>query len=67
MRSQRWLVALSYVLVGWAAVAGAPQIIDRLPPAPLVLLAAGALLYIAGAAVYATRRPNPWPATFGFH
>ena len=36
-------------------------------PTPLLLLAAGPLLYIAGAAVYAVRRPNPWPAVFGFH
>lgn len=63
----RALVALSYVLLGSAAVAGAPQIIARLPLAPLLLLAAGALLYMTGAAVYATRRPDPWPAIFGFH
>ena len=33
----------------------------------LALLAAGGLLYTAGAVVFATGRPNPWPATFGFH
>ena len=63
----RALVALSYVLVGWGALVGIPQMLDRLPATPLRLLAAGALLYIAGAAVYATRRPNPWPRLFGFH
>ena len=26
-----------------------------------------ALLYSGGATVYALKRPNPWPATFGFH
>jgi hemolysin III len=25
------------------------------------------VLYCAGAAVYATRRPDPWPQSFGFH
>jgi hemolysin III len=59
-------VTLSYVLVGWGALIGIPQMLDRLPAAPLLLLAAGALLYIAGAAVYATRRPDPWPHVFGF-
>ncbi|MDA0169500.1 hemolysin III family protein [Solirubrobacter taibaiensis] len=63
----RALVSLSYVLVGWAALVGIPQMLDRLPATPLLLLAAGAVLYIAGAAVYATRRPNPWPRVFGFH
>src|SRR5215217_6027256 len=37
------------------------------PVALLVLFAAGGLLYSIGAAVYALRRPNPWPRTFGFH
>jgi hemolysin III len=32
-----------------------------------VLLAAGGALYSLGAAVYATRRPNLWPRTYGFH
>jgi hemolysin III len=32
-----------------------------------VLLAAGGVLYTAGAIVYAAKRPNPWPRTFGFH
>jgi hemolysin III len=32
-----------------------------------VLLAAAGLLYTAGAIVYARRRPDPWPRTFGFH
>jgi hemolysin III len=63
----RTLVALSYVLVGCGALIGIPQMLDRLPATPLLLLATGALLYIAGAAVYATRRPNPWPLVFGFH
>ena len=25
------------------------------------------LSYTAGAVVYALQRPDPWPATFGFH
>jgi len=63
----RVLVAASYLAVGWAGVAGLPQLLDRLPAAPLLLLLAGGLLYSAGAAVYAAQRPNPWPRTFGFH
>jgi hemolysin III len=41
--------------------------LDALDVAPLVLLAIGGLLYTVGAIVYATKRPNPWPSTFGFH
>lgn len=63
----RGLVAAAYVLVGLAAMIGLAQTLERLPIAPLILLAAGAGLYVTGAVVYGLRRPNPWPRVFGFH
>jgi hemolysin III len=63
----RVVVAASYVAVGWAAGIGLPELLDRLPTAPVVLLGVGGALYMAGAVVYAARKPNPWPRTFGFH
>jgi hemolysin III len=63
----RPVVAGSYVALGWIAVIAVPQLLRSLDPAPLVLLAAGGILYSAGAIVYARKRPNPWPRTFGFH
>jgi hemolysin III len=41
--------------------------VARLPVTPLLLFLAGGLLYSAGAVIYAARRPDPWPQTFGFH
>ena len=32
-----------------------------------MLLGVGGALYMVGAVVYAARKPNPWPRTFGFH
>jgi hemolysin III len=63
----RVLVAAAYLALGWVAVIALPQLVSNLPLAPLLLFAAGGLLYSAGAAVYAARRPDPWPRTFGFH
>jgi hemolysin III len=63
----RWLQAGCYLAVGWVAVVALPQLGERVGVAPLVLLAAGGALYSLGAIVYATRRPNLWPRTFGFH
>jgi hemolysin III len=63
----RVLVAACYLALGWVAVAVLPQLIERLDVAPVVLLASGGLLYTAGAIVYASRRPDPWPHVFGFH
>jgi hemolysin III len=63
----RVLSAACYLALGWVAVVALPQLVQRLDVAPLVLLAAGGVLYSVGAVVYATRRPDPWPRTFGFH
>jgi hemolysin III len=63
----RVLSAACYLALGWTVMFALPQMIDALDVAPLVLLAVGGLLYTVGAVVYATKRPNPWPSTFGFH
>jgi hemolysin III len=33
----------------------------------LVLLIAGAVLFFAGGAMYAIKKPNPFPGKLGFH
>jgi len=63
----RWLAAGIYLALGWVVIAAVPQMLQRMSTAPLVLLAAGGLLYTTGAIIYALRRPDPWPRTFGFH
>jgi hemolysin III len=63
----RVLIAACYLALGWVSALAMPQMIDRLDIAPLVLLGVGGVLYTIGAVVYATKRPNPWPSTFGFH
>jgi hemolysin III len=63
----KWVFALVYVALGWVAAA----VFGELPAAigwlGVAGLAAGGLLYTAGAVVYAWERPNPWPRTFGYH
>jgi hemolysin III len=63
----RVLSAACYLAVGWAGIVALPQMLDRLDVAPLVLFGIGGVLYTVGAVVYATKRPDPWPRTFGFH
>jgi hemolysin III len=63
----KWVIALPYVVVGWAALAVLPQLLHALGAVGFGLLLAGGLCYSAGALVYALKRPDPWPAVFGYH
>ena len=56
-----------YVTLGWVAVIAFPQLVVRARAVAWVLVAAGGILYTAGAVVYALRRPDPVPAVFGYH
>ena len=66
-KAPRWATTGSYLALGWIAIAFTPQLIGSGAPAALALLLLGGLLYSAGAVVYARKRPDPWPAWFGFH
>jgi hemolysin III len=63
----KWLSAVVGVALGWAGVAAMPQVLHHDGLTPVVLLAVGGLAYTAGALVYAFRRPDPYPAVFGYH
>jgi hemolysin III len=61
------LSAVIYVVLGSSAAAAFPQLVSDVGWVPTALLSLGGLLYWAGAAVYALRRPDPAPAVFGYH
>ena len=63
----KWVSATVYLAIGWVAVAAFPELWSSLGPLGALLLAGGGLLYTAGAVVYATQRPDPNPAIFGYH
>jgi hemolysin III len=44
-----------------------PDILHTGGVTALAMLTAGGLIYSVGAVLYALRRPNPWPRTFGHH
>ena len=60
-------VAVPYLLVGWCLLPVVADAWHHLGVAGFVLLLIGGLLYTSGAVVFAFRRPDPWPDTFGFH
>jgi hemolysin III len=63
----RWLSAPCYIALGWVAVFVLPDLLHNAGVAAFVLLLAGGAVYTLGAVVYALKRPDPWPGTFGFH
>jgi hemolysin III len=63
----KWVTALVYVVLGWVAVAAFPELTSEIGVVAMGMVAAGGVLYTAGAVVYATRWPNPSPAVFGYH
>jgi hemolysin III len=63
----KWVAAALGIALGWVAVVALPQLFSRLGPTAVALLGAGGVAYTAGAIVYARRRPNPLPHTFGYH
>jgi hemolysin III len=65
--SPRWLTAAAYLIVGWVGILAIPQIFSAVGIAGAVLLMVGGGLYTLGAVIYATKWPNPFPRTLGFH
>jgi hemolysin III len=63
----KWASALIYMSLGWVAAVAFPGLWTSMGVAGTLLVAFGGLLYTAGAVVYATQRPNPNPAVFGYH
>jgi hemolysin III len=61
------LVAVTYIMLGWVALAAFPAMIEGLGVTASTLVAVGGLLYTLGALVYAFQRPDPVPRVFGYH
>lgn len=66
-QSPRGLRASLYVVMGWVAVLAMPAFMAVLPIEAVGLLLLGGLLNTVGAAIYARRKPNPFPRVLGFH
>lgn len=61
------LTGILYLALGWVALVALPQLVDGMRVPELTLMVAGGCLYTAGAIVFASRRPDPRPESFGYH
>ena len=62
-----WLVAATYITIGWIAVVALPELVNRLGIVAVGVLALGGVLYSTGAVIHARKRPDPVPTVFGYH
>ena len=65
-KTPKVLSAVIGLTLGWVAVAAYSQL-SKIGAVGLILLGAGGLFYTVGAIVYARRKPDPAPATLGYH
>ena len=56
-----------YPILGWIVVIAMPQMLRDMTALEVSLLFAGGLLYTVGIPVLVREKPDPWPATFGYH
>ena len=66
LHAPRWLYTPVYIALGCAALFYIPDFWSVNVPAAILVMAGGAA-YIAGAVIYAMKRPNPSVDWFGFH
>ena len=66
-RRPRGLASAIYVAVGLIALLQIKALAHALSALAFAFFIAGGVFYIVGAVVYALRKPNPYPAVFGYH
>jgi len=67
VNAPKWLVAALALAMGWLAILYFPAIARVTSTWVVVYMLAGGIAYSIGAVIYALRRPDPWPRTFGYH
>ncbi len=63
----KWLSVAVGIALGWVGASVFPQLVHEAGLTPSLLLVGGGCAYTLGAVIYARRRPDPFPAVFGYH
>jgi hemolysin III len=63
----KWVSIGLYILCGWSASPYILPLADALGTFSLTCLVIGGVIYTLGAAIYALKKPNPFPKIFGYH
>jgi hemolysin III len=63
----RWIRVGLYLALGWIGIVAITELIRSLPGEAFALLVLSGILFSVGGAIYAARRPDPFPRVFGYH
>ena len=65
--TSRWFRVALYLTLGWIGIVAISELLSALPGRAIVLLLLSGILFSLGGAMYAARRPDPFPRVFGYH
>ena len=63
----RWIRVGLYLVLGWIGIVAISELVTALPGEAFAMLVLSGILFSIGGAMYATRRPDPFPSVFGYH
>jgi hemolysin III len=63
----KWVSSIFYVAAGYLLVPYFKELHTALGDHGIEMMLIGGVFYTIGAIIYAIKKPNPWPATFGYH
>jgi hemolysin III len=66
-RAPRFMTSLVAISLGWVVLGFWREVVGHLTALELLLTFIGGVAYTIGGVVFATKRPNPAPLTFGYH
>lgn len=67
VKAPKYVSAIFYIIMGWAGVPFLSEMSSALGPTNMALMVVGGIIYTIGAVIYALKRPDPFPKTFGYH
>lgn len=67
VQAPKWVSSILYVVVGGIIFPYLAELKAVLSNNDIRLIYAGGVVYVAGAIIYALKRPNPAPQVFGYH
>ena len=67
VNAPKWVSALFYVTAGCLVLPYYKELHQGIGTHGMDLIYIGGFFYVVGAVVYAAKKPNPWPKTFGYH